>query len=249
MPEKTADLPAWLVELYPPDRRIAVEFFRKLVGESMLLEIAKACNGMEVEEQLASLMPIWNGEDWSELHCWFPMEVLELMRWIEPENPHEWAPGHTGLRGHQIRAFCCAVLLTTSNFEANNYTLINLLDSAFSIGGEAPQSVARFLTWKFPSFDSGEDRPLFALALAAIVRIGRPDLSEERERELVDWIESENASAPCDPPWLDVHYWNSETRARWKGLVFRLQRGYKGGALAELLSDYESRYKSKQLDQ
>jgi len=41
MPEPTGCLPTWLVELYPPDRRIAVEFFRKIVDESMLRDIAK----------------------------------------------------------------------------------------------------------------------------------------------------------------------------------------------------------------
>ena len=244
MSEGTAELPTWLVELYPPDRRIAVEFFRKLVDESMLLEIAEADYKSDFEGHLAALTPIWKGEDWSKLHYWYPLEVLELKRWSEPEKS-DWSPGSEGLRGHQIRAFCCAVLFATPDFEPGNTTLINWLDSAFAIGGEAPHTVARFLTWKFPQLGPGDDRPFFALALAAIVRIGLPDLSGEREKELVLWIESEESSAP----WLKGLSWSEFITERWEALISRLQRDYEGGAIAELLSNYHGPYNTEESDQ
>ncbi len=245
MPEKTADLPAWLVDLFPPDRRIAVEFFRKLVDESMLLEIANACYGMEVEEQLASLMPIWNGEDWAELDCWFPMEALELMRWAKPEDP-AWAPGCAGLRGYQIRAFSCAVLLATPNFDPDNQTLIQMLDSAFVIGGEAPEAVARFLTWKIPLLERGaDDRPFFALALAAIATIDKKDLSSDKEISLANWLEEEEANEKkrltYNPiyehfPWLLGLTWRDIKVDRWLALIQKLQCDYQGSPIEQMLT-------------
>ncbi len=78
----------------------------------MLKEIAEADYAQDVEEHLAALKPVWEGSEFTELHHWFPMVVLDLIRWPEPEDPN-WKPGSTGLRGHKMRAFSCAVLLAT----------------------------------------------------------------------------------------------------------------------------------------
>ena len=35
-------------------------------------------------------------------------EVLELIRWSEPDDP-DWSPGGQGPRGHWMRLFACTV--------------------------------------------------------------------------------------------------------------------------------------------
>jgi hypothetical protein len=245
MLEPTEKLPAWLVELFPPDRRIAVEFFRKFVDESMLLEIANADYQRDVEAHLSPLTSIWNGEDWSELNYWFPMEVLELIRWSEPEISN-WAPGSQGLRGHIMRAFSCAVLLATSNFEPEKQTLIQLLNSAFVIGGAAPQAVARFLTWKIPLLEREDDKPFFALAVAAIARIDTQDLSSDLEQSLAAWVETEEQAERLyrisfdqdheRRPWLFGLSWSDMLNDAWMNLILKLQCDYQGGAIEQMLT-------------
>jgi hypothetical protein len=84
--ESTVQMPQWIREHFPPDQRSAVDHLRGLIDESMLREIAEADYAKDVEGHFAALKPIWQGGDLTELDHWFPMEVLELIRWSEPED-------------------------------------------------------------------------------------------------------------------------------------------------------------------
>ena len=150
----------------PPDQRSAVDHLRGLIDEGMLKEIAEADYAQDVSGHFSALKPIWEGGELTVLDSWFPMEVLELIRWSEPEDP-EWKPGSTGSRGHKMRAFSCAVLLATPNFHPDKETLIQMVDSVFLLGREAQEATARFLVWQLDSLGHEDDRPFFALALAA----------------------------------------------------------------------------------
>ncbi|KLU02318.1 hypothetical protein RISK_005384 [Rhodopirellula islandica] len=75
------------------------------VDESMLREIAAADYGEVFDEHLEQLAVIKSGKILAPMQ-WEPKEVLELIRWSEPEDP-SWSPGSTGDRGHWMRLFAC----------------------------------------------------------------------------------------------------------------------------------------------
>jgi hypothetical protein len=84
---------------------------------------------------------------------WFPAEVIELIRWSEPEAPN-WKPGRTGEFGHCVRAFSCAALLRATR-EPWNYgdgigtdsTLIQLILSLGALPVDFTLQAAKFLAW------------------------------------------------------------------------------------------------------
>lgn len=242
--EKYPDIPNWLLDEFPPDRLAAVEYLRHLVDEDMLREIARADYGDSEEKHFAKLEPVWSRGQVGELDSWYPREVLELMRWSEPEDP-SWSPGSPGIRGHTIRAFCCAVLLAAPGGEPAKETLIQMVDSAQVLGGDALDSMARFLTHKIDTLGSEQDRPFFALALVAITYLRAHVLPASREGELADWLGNEEAAereflsnyAPgyAGDQWLFGLSFNDMRNDRWRALIERIQSRSGDGPLAELL--------------
>ena len=77
-----------------------------------------------------------------------PGEVLELIRWSNPEaSVHK--PDAAGRRGHHMRAFACAALLRTAMRDGcvvAEATLAQCLVSAKALGHETSEAAARFLT-------------------------------------------------------------------------------------------------------
>lgn len=144
--------------------------FRK-VDESMLREIAEADHGMDAQSHLAALRAIVRGDVPAPLK-WEPQEVLELIRWSEPEDPN-WKPGSTGARGHWMRLFSCAVLIRCGAEPANegcslgeDSTIIQLVDSAIKLGHDSSLAALQFLSWRWESRGLSEwDRPYFAIAI------------------------------------------------------------------------------------
>lgn len=239
--------PVWLADYFPPDRRAATECFRRWIDESMIREIAEADYKRDVDEHLSALVPVWQGEEWDELSRWYPQEVLELIRWSEPEV-EDWKPGAVGLRGHRMRAFSCAVLLATSNHEGDKETLIQLLESALVMGDESMSALAGFLLWRIPRIGRGDDRPFFVLALIAIARFKLPDLTEAREEELAQWLAAEEADERNylagfradhgKSPWLFGLSFSEMRNEKWEALLNRLSAGYPDEPLAALLTAF-----------
>jgi len=229
-------MPPWIRVRFPPDQRSAVDHLRGLIDESMLMEIAEADYAQDVFGHLSALKPIWEGGELTELDSWFPMEVLELIRWSEPENP-EWKPGSTGSRGHKMRAFSCAVLLATPNFEPDKETLIQMIDSVFPLGRDAQEATARFLVWQLDSLGREDDRPFFALALAALIQSLDPSLSIAMEQDLAEWLGEEESSersylAGFDESYRDARWmfglsFSNMRNERWESLI-RTVRGISG---------------------
>jgi hypothetical protein len=141
---------------------------------------------------------------------WHPGEVLELIRWSDPEDP-DHKPGSTGRRGHQMRAFACAVLLSAASdggYDGNEEaTLAQCLSSARVLGDAMNDAVARFLTWRIPSL-SCSDRWLFALGLLVVATRFRSDrITDEILAEAAAWFLDEESAFrresgfnPADPP-------------------------------------------------
>src|SRR5262245_2436176 len=106
----------------------------------MLREIASADYGMDADAHLDALLRIRDRGEAPAPMNWEPKEVLELIRWSEPEDPN-WRPGGTGIRGHVMRAFVCAALLRAAPepanhgyFDGENQTIAQLLASALVLG-------------------------------------------------------------------------------------------------------------------
>lgn len=242
--ETSVPLPIWVRDRYPANKRAAVDFLRAHIDETMLREIAEADYEQEVAKHFNALKPVWSGDDWEELGHWFPMEVLELIRWSEPEDPQH-KPGASGLRGHRMRAFCCAVLLATSNFEPTKETLIQMLESVFAMGDEATDAMGCFLMWRLDSLKKEEDRPFFVLAMVAIVFHRTPELPLTREEELAEWLYREEIAerdylSDFNPeyrnaPWLLGLSFNDMLNTKWLALIQKIQLASGSRPLGALL--------------
>jgi hypothetical protein len=247
--ESPVQMPEWIRERFPPDLRSAVDYLRSVIDERMLREIAEADYAQDVAEHLAALKPIWEGRELTELHYWFPMEVLELMQWSEPED-YDWKPGSAGSRGHKMRAFSCAVLLATPNFEPDKETLIQMIDSVLLLGSEAQEATAKFLVWRLDNLGREEDRPFFALALASIALSLIEPLSTSLEQDLADWVGKEESSERTylagfidsyrTSPWLFGLSHNNMRNERWKALIRTVQERSGDHPLGRMLAEKEA---------
>ena len=231
--ENAVEMPQWVRRRFPPNERAAVDHLRRFIDREMLREIAKADYGQDVDRHLSALEPVWSGGEFKELDHWFPMEVLELTRWTEPDAAKD-RPTSTRMKEHQMRAFCCAVLLSTPNFEPDADTLIQMLDSVFVIGLDTTEeAIGRFLTWLIDSLGHGEHRSIFALSVVAALNKVEPTMRVSDEEELVDWIRNEEMSERNDlegdgsdyesPPWLSWISSGNMRNAKWKMLIRRIR--------------------------
>ncbi|WP_218933295.1 hypothetical protein [Rubripirellula lacrimiformis] len=145
------------------------------VDDSMLREIAAADYGEDAGKHLSQLLAIKNGTIPAPMQ-WEPKEVLELIRWSEPEDP-TWSPGSTGHRGHWMRLLSCAVLLRAEaepanegRFTGEDSTVIQLVDSAIKLGDAATNAALQFLCWCTQSSGFGDwDRPYFTVAIQILL--------------------------------------------------------------------------------
>jgi hypothetical protein len=198
------DMPAELLSAFPPSADLLLDRARREIDDEMLLEIAKADYGQDVALHLAALWPIRDQGVISAELGWHPCEVLELIRWSQPEDP-TWKPGSMGRRGHQMRAFACAALLRAGALAENeNYdgassadsSLAQCLVSAKVLGDEMSEAAARFLTWRIPQLQGYRctDRLLFdvgLLILAMRLRLGR--FSDAELGIVAEWALEEEA--------------------------------------------------------
>jgi hypothetical protein len=144
------------------------------IDARMLDEIAAADYGRDVKEHLAHLQRIHAEGSFAVPMRWHPQEVLELIRWSEPEDP-SWKPGAPGQRGHWMRAFACASLLRAAGESENgdlrvgwNQTLIQLIESLRAVAPELYQPAAAFLAWlirRVEPYDDTEELGFFAVGL------------------------------------------------------------------------------------
>lgn len=151
-------MPAELAEMFPPDRDGLLRLMCGMVTPDMLVEIADADYGYEADEHLAALKKIVGERHVPEEIGWYPRECLELIRWSQPEHP-SWQPGATGLRGHTMRGFCCAALMSCYSYETyvddcEPATLIQMIFSALALGKGVPEQTLRFLSFRVRQIDT-----------------------------------------------------------------------------------------------
>lgn len=245
-------MPSWIQDRFPPDQRAAVDFLRQLIDVDMLKKIAEADYERDTEEHLAALIPLWKGANLTELGPWFPREVLELIRWSEPEVD-EWKPGSTGSRGHIMRAFSCAVLLASPDFEPDKETLIQMLDSVIVLSPDAQEATARFLVWRLGSLEHEEDRPFFALGLSAIILYLKEILPVRREQDLANWLADVEASERAylakfhksyqSSPWLFGLSFSDMRNDRWEHLIRNVKEMSGDNPLGRMLSENHTEFR------
>jgi len=172
-------LPPSLIEAFPPSNQRLIDLTRREIDDDMLAEIAQADYGCDAEKHFEVLRMIRETGVVPALG-WHGGEVLGLIRWSNPENPNH-KPGATGIRGHRMRAFACAVLLRSAmdsgSDGSDEATLAQCLGSTRLLGRDFDEAAARFLTWMLlqrgdwsalPLEPPHEDQFLFVLGLLVV---------------------------------------------------------------------------------
>ena len=183
-----------LHQIEPTDRQLLALVFEH-VDDGMLIEIAQADYGDDVDLHLAALHQIRANNIPVPIQ-WHPGEVLGLTRWTDLSN------SELAKRGYWMRLFACAVLIWASlepedykysdpdwnHLEGEGSTIIQFLDSALHLGEETSIAALKFLGWRMEcqikkalvDEDFGEC-PCYAVAILLLwISLGtsHPDNSE-----------------------------------------------------------------------
>lgn len=148
-----------LHRLEPDDNPLLTLIFNR-VDDSMLVEIAKADYGDDVDIHLAALHQIRANKIPIPMQ-WHPGEVLCLTRWTEWDSLNT-QDGAISTRNHWMRLFACTVLIWASlepehyeyngeywnHIDGEDSTIIQFLDSALNLGEETSLAALQFLGWR-----------------------------------------------------------------------------------------------------
>ena len=143
-----------LLSRFEPDADVLLRAISARVTDEMLACISKADNGEEADEHFAALQHLRHTCTFSDNPGYVPMEVLELIRWSEPNNPN-WKPGELGEFGHWMRAFSCAAILRAEhgpwNYGYSNSsmdsTTIQLVLSLQALPVDLNRQAAQHFAW------------------------------------------------------------------------------------------------------
>jgi hypothetical protein len=183
-----------------PSEGALTPLFQTEINANMLREIAEADYGWKGDECYALLQPILKTGQVASNDVNL-REVLELIRWSEPDDP-AWSPGGHGRRGHWMRLFACTVLVRLApkcpaSFDSECDTLAQLNSSAIELGRSAAQAAASVLAWRFLAYPpETEDRAFLAFAILLLAT--HLERGNDRGRWLKDiatWVEDEESKA------------------------------------------------------
>lgn len=143
-----------LLRKFEPDGDVLLRAISAHVTDEMLDCISMADYGCDRDAHLVSLRELRETALLPQNPGWVPMEVLELIRWSEPEDP-EWKPGRTGEFGHWMRAFSCAAILRAEhepwnyhyNDSSTDSTTIQLVLSLEALPVDLRREAARNFAW------------------------------------------------------------------------------------------------------
>lgn len=199
---------SWL-QSFSPNPEELLDRLLPRIDDCMLLEIARADYGQDVEEHLGPLKR-FRDERALPVLGWHPGEVLGLIRWSQPEDPH-WKPGGQGAYGHLLRAFACAALLRSYERPENqhdwnsfNETALQLADSLRELGEDLVPAGVKFFAWCVgclgPLHEDKFERPFLALALLSLA-LHDPAIGDQSIVELCKRIDSEVQSLLPEWQW------------------------------------------------
>ncbi len=205
------------------------------VSDSMLKEMATADYGQSPERHLEGLVGIRDRRLIPDPLEWHPREVLELIRWSQPEDP-AWSPGSTGRRGHVMRAFSCTALLISGGLPrgrrdvmGDNQTLAQLIESVIELGLQFGPPTVELVLWRLTEGERDpEEDAFFAFGAAILLAHGAPPgLNARAWTDLSSWVvEAEWLARQVSfrnegGPWLlGVTNYNLR-HALWKSLAQR----------------------------
>lgn len=233
----TPDLPPALRARVRPSRTAWMDWLGPLLDDAMLAEIAAADYGFRADEYLIALRLIRDERRLPDRVAAVPLEVLELVRWSQPDDP-SWEPGGHGRRGHLMRLFCCALLLALADDERirryveEEPTLRQLVDSAIALGADAVAAMLPLVCWRLPTLAATErDRPFFAISTVLLAAAHcRADDDGPLLDQLCRWMidEEARARAAADAPsllraaWLLGLTFSADGDDLWHDLAWRL---------------------------
>jgi hypothetical protein len=232
----TATGNARFLRRFQPSETALLNCLQSRVDNSMLQEIAEADYGCGAEENFQVLQEVRNGKNLPVPLVGVLKEVLELIRWSEPDDP-SWKPSRRGIRGHLMRAFACTLLLlaaaqpeNANYIEGENQTIIQLVASVIALGHEVAQAALSFLSWCFPLVsDANEEKPFYAMAILLLqVFLSKYDKDGEDLLMTCNWVINEEARTrsnflfPYTTSWLlDLSFFNSK-RQTWEAITRRV---------------------------
>jgi hypothetical protein len=217
--------------LFEPHAGLILQRLAAHIDEGMLWDIAKADYGQQAKEHHAVLRRM-RDEGFVPPSEWVPQEVLELVRWSQPDE-RGWMPGGQGARGHWMRAFCCASLLRMAgerNIDAHfgfGETLAGLIASLAALDTDLWAETGALLTWfieRLATARGREDEPFVGVGLlycaahiatvedASIVMLCRWIIAREEEEAYGPM------GAANDDGWLCRVTGHNQRRAIWKAL-------------------------------
>lgn len=192
-----------------PDGDVLMRAISAHVTNEMLECISQADYGCDADAHLAALRELRSTGLLPQDPGWVPMEVLELIRWSEPEDP-EWKPGRTGEFGHWIRAFSCAAILRgehepwnyTYNDGSTDSTTIQLVLSLDALPVDLKREAARNFAWLILRSDpEGKNDSIreYGLALLWFALQLEPAVADEDLIELARWVVRRADELKWDP--------------------------------------------------
>ncbi len=223
-----------LIKKLRPDGDLLLDILRDMVDDRLLRVIAEADYHQDAEQHFDALRAIRDDKIWPKPMGWHPSEVLELVRWSQPDDKG-WRPGLDGAEGHIIRAFCCAALLRAqgepdcyASVGGENQTAVQLYWSLDRLDRQCRDAGLRLLAWAIDRIDDLYEEEIFfqvailALCLQREEGISPCDLTG-LAREIIrqeDRIrQDENAVLPFgrDAGLFGLTYFDSQQRA-WRRL-------------------------------
>jgi hypothetical protein len=242
----------------PRDCDLLLRLVSPRIDDRMLREIAAADYGRDVDEHFAPLRRL---RDDGVIPCplaWEPREVLELIRWSEPDDP-EWGPGGHGVRGHWMRLFACTALLRTefdpANIEARadgqNQTLAALLMSVRALDAKLDRPACGLVGWLVEVLSAevrrcggvpADDLAFFGVGLLWTIVRAQVTMEDAKLVDICHWIAACEAQAntgahagyglPQGPWLLSTTHFNLN-HAKWRRIGDDLGTAELAGRSAE----------------
>jgi hypothetical protein len=188
------------MQSWPPSPEPLLELVIEHNDDSMLHEIAAADYGIYCDEHYAAILKLIQQRNFADLMEWEPGEVLDLIRWSEPEDS-TWKPGSTGTRGHWMRLFACAMLLRAGaepknrdRFSGEESTVIQLIASSIALGAETTGAALGFLHWRLQEEQGGWMTPYIVLGLL-LLAVSSADYDQTLLSDLLPKLDSEFCSS------------------------------------------------------
>ena len=143
-----------ILKRFDPDPDVLLRAISPHVSDEMLECISSADYGFRADEHLAALRQIRDLGTFPNKLPWCPMEVLELTRWSEPDDPN-WTPGRTGEFGQWMRAFSGAAILRAEHDpwqyhyddSSTDSTVIQLILSLQALPVDLNRQAAQHFAW------------------------------------------------------------------------------------------------------